>query len=171
MALRTVQGEPSSWKERYEHLVQVILLKDIKRLGKAGDVKRVANGYARNYLIPRGLAAIATAQAIKQARERLAGENRRTQVEQTSAESLAEIVDKVTLTFGAKAGEKGTLYGSITNADIAARLEKEIGHAFDKRKVLLEQPIKELGTYTVEVKLMSNVTPTVTVVVEQQADE
>ncbi|MBU2496238.1 MAG: 50S ribosomal protein L9, partial [Candidatus Omnitrophica bacterium] len=141
--------------------MQVILLKDIKRLGKAGDVKRVANGYARNYLIPRGLAAVATTQAIKQARERLAAESRRTQIEVTSAESLAEIVDKLSFTFRVKAGDTGTLYGSITNADIATRLEKEIGQAFDKRKILLEQPIKELGTYTVEVKLISNVTPTV----------
>ena len=152
-------------------MIQVILLKDIKRLGKAGDVKRVANGYARNYLIPRGLAAVATAQAIKQARERLAAESRRTQIEVTSAESLAEIVDKLSFTFRVKAGDTGTLYGSITNADIATRLEKEIGQAFDKRKILLEQPIKELGTYTVEVKLISNVTPTVTVVVEQEAGE
>jgi len=152
-------------------LIQVILLKDIKRLGKAGDVKRVANGYARNYLIPRGLAAIATAQAIKQARERLAAESRRTQIEVTSAESLAEIVDKLSFTFRVNAGDTGTLYGSITNADIATRLEREIGQAFDKRKVLLEQPIKELGTYAVEVKLMSDITPTVTVVVEQEAGE
>ncbi|MFH1927114.1 MAG: 50S ribosomal protein L9 [Chloroflexota bacterium] len=152
-------------------MIQVILLKDIKRLGKAGDVKRVANGYARNYLIPRGLAAVATTQAIKQARERLVAESRRTQIEVTSAESLAEIVDKLSFTFRVKAGDTGTLYGSITNADIATRLEKEIGQAFDKRKILLEQPIKELGTYTVEVKLISNVTPTVTVVVEQEAGE
>lgn len=152
-------------------MIQVILLKDIKRLGKAGDVKRVANGYARNYLIPRGLAAVATTQAIKQARERLAAESRHTQIEVTSAESLAEIVDKLSFTFRVKAGDTGTLYGSITNADIATRLEKEIGQAFDKRKILLEQPIKELGTYTVEVKLISNVTPTVTVVVEQEAGE
>jgi len=152
-------------------LIQVILLKDIKRLGKAGDVKRVANGYARNYLIPRGLAAVATAQAIKQARERLAAESRRTQIEVTSAESLAEIVGKLSFTFIVNAGDTGTLYGSITNADIATRLEKEIGQAFDKRKILLEQPIKELGTYAVEVKLMSNITPTVTVVVEQEAGE
>ena len=152
-------------------MIQVILLKDIKRLGKAGDVKRVANGYARNYLIPRGLADAATEQAMKQAREQLAAESRRTKTEVTSAESLAEIVDKLSFTFRVNAGDTGTLYGSITNADIAARLEKEIGQAFDKRKILLEQPIKELGTYTVEVKLMSNVTPTVTVVVEQEADE
>ena len=152
-------------------MIQVILLKDIKRLGQAGDIKRVANGYARNYLIPRGLAAVATAQAIKQARERMAAESRRTQIEVTSAESLAEIVDKLSFTFSVNAGDTGTLYGSITNADIATRLEKEIGQEFDKRKILLEQPIKELGTYTVEVKLMSDITPTVTVVVEQEAVE
>lgn len=152
-------------------MVQVILLKDVKRLGKAGEVKRVANGYARNYLVPRGLAVIATAETIKQARERLTAESRRTQEELSTAESVADIVDKRTLTFRVKAGEKGTLYGSVTNADIAAKLEKETGQALDKRKVLLEQPLKELGTYTVAIKLMGSVTPTVTVVVEQEAEE
>ena len=152
-------------------MIQVILLKDIKRLGKAGDVKRVANGYARNYLIPRGLAVVATAQATKQARELLTAESRRTQIEVTGAESLAEIVDKLSFTFKVRAGDTGTLYGSITNADIATRMEKEMGQAFDKRKILLDQPIKELGTYSVEVKLMSNISPTITVVVEQETEE
>ena len=152
-------------------MVEVILLQDIKRLGNAGEIKLVANGYARNYLIPRGLAVIASAEATKQARERLAASSRRAAQEQDSAQSVAEIVNKLTLSFKVKAGETGTLYGSITNADIAARMEEETGQTFDKRKVLLEQPIKELGTYTVEVKLLSDVTPAVTVVVEQEAEE
>ncbi len=152
-------------------MTEVILLRDVKRLGKAGEVKRVAGGYARNYLVPRSLAAIATPQTIKQARERLAAQSRQTQRDQSDAQSLAEVVSPLVLTFTVRAGEKGTLYGSITNADIAAKMEEKTGHTFDKRKVLLEQPIKELGTYTVEVKLLSDVTPTVTVVVEQEADE
>ena len=152
-------------------MTELILLRDVKRLGKAGEVKRVASGYARNYLIPRSLAAIATPQTVKQARERLAAQSRQTQRDQSDARSLAEVVSPLVLTFAVRAGEKGTLYGSITNADIAAKMEEKTGHAFDKRKVLLEQPIKELGTYTVEVKLSSDVTPTVTVVVEQEADE
>jgi len=152
-------------------LVEVILLKDVKRLGQAGDIKRVANGYARNYLLRRGLAVIATEEAIRQARERLAAESRRTKREQASAQLVADAVSKSPLDFKVRAGEKGTLYGSITNADIASRLEEETGHAIDKRKVLLEQPIKELGTYEVEVKLASDVTARVTVVVEREETE
>ena len=152
-------------------MVEVILLRDVKRLGDAGDVKRVKDGYARNYLIPRGLAVVATKEAVKQARERLAAQGRQEERELAGAESLSEIIERLTLTFAVRAGETGTLYGSVTNADIAAKLEEEIGQSFDKRKVLLEQPIKELGTYTVAVKLKGEVTPTVSVVVEQEPDE
>ena len=152
-------------------MVEVILLRDVKRLGNAGDVKRVKDGYARNYLIPRGLAVVATKEAVKQARQRLAAQARQEEREVATAESLSEVIERLTLTFAVRAGETGTLYGSVTNADIAAKLEKEIGQPFDKRKVLLEQPIKELGTYTVAVKLTGEVTPTVSVVVEQEPDE
>ena len=152
-------------------MVEVILLRDVKRLGVAGDVKRVKDGYARNYLIPRGLAVVATKEAVKQARQRLATQARHEEREVATAESLSEVIERLTLTFAVRAGETGTLYGSVTNADIAAKLEEEIGQSFDKRKVLLEQPIKELGTYTVAVKLTGEVTPTVSVVVEQEPDE
>ena len=148
--------------------MEVILLQDIKRLGKAGDIKRVADGYARNYLIPRGLAMIATEGARKQAAERVAASARRDALEKTQAEAQAAEIGNVELLFKAKTGESGRLYGSITNADIAEQLGQEIGVEVDKRKVLLDEPIKEIGKSKVEVKLHPGVSITVTVLVEPE---
>lgn len=145
--------------------MEVILLKEIKRLGKEGDVKRVADGYARNYLIPRGLAIPATEQARHQVSEREAAEARREQSVKNMAEAKAADLKDVQIVFSVRAGESGRLYGSITNADIAEELSKHVGQEIDKRKVLLETPIKETGKYKVEVRLHSDVRFTVTVVV------
>jgi large subunit ribosomal protein L9 len=146
--------------------MEVLLVKDVKSLGQAGDVKRVADGYARNYLIPRGLAVPATDAARKQVADRLAAESRRDAVEKEQAEAKARKMGDVELVFQTKAGESGRLYGSITNADIAERLSEKFGEAMDKRKVLLEEPIKELGRSTVDVRLHPEVRISVTVVVE-----
>ena len=145
-----------------------MLLRDVKRLGKAGEIKRVADGYARNYLIPRKLAVMVTESTIQQVRAKLQAEARRREKEITTAQSLAERLPQITLTFKVKAGEKGQLYGSITNADIATSLEKEIGQKFDKRKVLLEEPLRHLGSYKVPVKLATDIVPEVTVVLEAE---
>jgi len=148
--------------------MEVILLKEIKRLGKEGDVKRVADGYARNYLIPRGLAIPATDQARRQVAEREAAEARREQSEKTTAEARAADLQDVQIVFHVRAGESGRLYGSITNADVARELGQRIGQEIDKRKVMLETPIKETGKYKVEVKLHTDVKFTVTVVVSPE---
>ena len=148
--------------------MEVVLLQDIKRLGKVGDIKRVADGYARNYLIPRGLAVIATEGARKQAAERAAANVRRDAVEKVEAEAKAAEIGNVELLFKAKTGESGHLYGSVTSADIAEQLGQEIGAEVDKRKVLLDEPIKEIGKSKVEVKLHSDVAITVTVIVEPE---
>jgi len=149
-------------------VAEVLLLRDVKRLGKAGEIKRVADGYARNYLIPRKLAVMVTESTIQQVRAKLQAEARRREKEITTAQSLAERLPQITLTFKVKAGEKGQLYGSITNADIATSLEKEIGQKFDKRKVLLEEPLRHLGSYKVPVKLATDIVPEVTVVLEAE---
>lgn len=149
-------------------MAEVLLLRDVKRLGKAGEIKRVADGYARNYLIPRKLAVMVTESTIQQVRAKLQAEARRREKEITTAQSLAERLPQITLTFKVKAGEKGQLYGSITNADIATSLEKEIGQKFDKRKVLLEEPLRHLGSYKVPVKLATDIVPEVTVVLEAE---
>ena len=147
--------------------MEVLLLKDIKRLGKAGEVRKVADGYARNYLIPRGLAVAASPGAIKrQEVQKAIGEQRDERV-RSDATAFAEHLAGVRLTFKVKAGEKGRLYGSVTAADIAAELEKKTGFPIDKRKVALEEPLRLLGEHKVPMKLMTGLTPEVTVVVEE----
>ena len=146
--------------------MEVVLLKEVKRLGKAGEVKRVADGYARNYLIPRGLAVAATEAMIKQLAERNASAAQREAKAKAAAEAKAASLHNIELVFKAKAGESGRLYGSVTNADIAEQLSQRIGEEIDKRRVLLEDPIKEVGRFKVDVKLHSDVKITVTVVVQ-----
>ncbi len=148
--------------------MEVVLLKDIKRLGKAGDVRTVADGYARNYLIPRGLAEAALPGTVQQARDRVAVQAKRLAQEHTQAETLAGQLSGQSLTFKARAGETGHLYGSITAGDIAEELQKRSGKAVDKRKIALEEPIRELGTYQVPIKLGGDVSATVTVIVEKE---
>ncbi len=149
--------------------MEVILLKEVKRLGKAGDVRRVAEGYARNYLIPRGLAILATDAARKQMAEQAAVEADREEKEKAAAEEQATSLQKIELHFQVRVGEQGRLYGSITSADIAEQLSEKIGQAIDKRKIMLEEPIKDVGRSKVEVRLHPDVKITVTVVVEGAA--
>jgi large subunit ribosomal protein L9 len=146
--------------------VQVLLLKDIKRLGKAGEIRKVADGYARNYLIPRGLAVQATPGAVRRTEVQRAIEEQREERIQTDSAALAERLTQIVVTFKVKASEKGRLYGSVTAADIAEAVEKETGRAVDKRKVELAEPIHLLGTHKVPVRLGGSLVPEVTVVVE-----
>jgi len=150
--------------------VEVLLLKDIKRLGKAGEIKKVADGYARNYLIPRGLAVLATFGAIHRTEVQKAIEEQRQERIRTDSSALAERLAEITLTFKVKASEKGRLYGSVTAADIAAEIEKQTGTSIDKRKIELEEPIHILGTHKVPVRVMTNLVPEMTVVVEPLAE-
>ncbi len=146
--------------------MEVLLVKDVRRLGKAGETRRVADGYARNYLIPRGLAVPATESTRKQMADREAARARAASAEKAAAEAHAAALQNMALTFKAKSGESGRLYGSITSADIAEQLAERIGEPVDKRKVMLGEPIKEVGTSKVDVKLHPDVKITVTVVVE-----
>ena len=143
--------------------MQVLLLKDVPNLGREGDIKEVSDGYARNYLIPRGLVKVATKNVIAEAEQRRKAAERRRRKELATAEDLAARINEVKLEFKAKAGETGTLYGSVTNADIAEKLSAALGHEIDKRKVLLDRPISELGEYPVPVKLAGGITANVTV--------
>ena len=150
--------------------MKVLLKRDIKGLGKAGEVKNVTGGYAANYLIPRGLAVAATPSVLKEFEARRQAEEQKEGEDKKKAGSLAERLSQVVLTFTAKAGEKGRVYGSITSADIAARLEAELGQPFDKRKVVLEQPIHHLGTHRVPIRLLSDVVPEITVIVQTEGE-
>jgi large subunit ribosomal protein L9 len=133
-------------------MIEIILREDIKTLGRAGEMVRVKPGYARNYLLPQGLAYEAT----EGNKKRIAAETRvrsaRNQAEQTEAERVANTLSGVALTLAGKAGEEGKLFGSITSQDIADALARQ-GHTVDRRRIELEHPIKTTGTHTVTVRL------------------
>ncbi|HSR29087.1 MAG TPA: 50S ribosomal protein L9 [Anaerolineae bacterium] len=148
--------------------MEVLLLKDVDRLGEAGEIKRVSDGYGRNYLIPNGLAVMATPGAIKQAEKKRQAVVRRHDKELSQAQALAQILDGETVTFQARAGESDRLYGSITNVNIADALEEKIGQEVDRRKIDLEEPLKELGTHAVTIRLAPGAEAKVTVVIERE---
>ncbi len=148
--------------------MEVLLLKDVNELGQAGDIRRVADGYARNFLIPRGLAALATPGAIRQAELRRQATARRQVKELSQAQALAQALDGVAVTFQARAGESDRLYGSITNVNIAEALEEKVGQEVDRRKIDLEEPLKELGTHAVTVRLAPGAEAKVTVFIERE---
>jgi large subunit ribosomal protein L9 len=133
-------------------MIEVILREDIKTLGKAGALVRVKPGYARNFLLPKGLAYEATAGNKK----RIEGEQRAQQAklsaEKAGAQEFAAKLGEVKLSIAAKAGEEGKLFGSVTSQEIADLLAAQ-GHEVDKRKIELEQPIRQLGHHTVTVRL------------------
>jgi large subunit ribosomal protein L9 len=149
--------------------MQVLLLQNVSGIGNAGEVKKVADGYARNYLLPRKLAVVATQGAVKQSEAIKQAVVRREAKTRSEAEELAKLIERVTLTFHAKAGEGDRLFGSITSADIADSLAREKGITVDKRKIELASPLKELGTHQVAIKLHPEVTAKVAVVVEKEA--
>lgn len=146
--------------------MEVLLLKDVKGLGKAGEVRKVTDGFARNYLIPRGLVVTATEGAIRRTEVQKAIEKERDERVRTDSSALADRLGEISIVFKVKASEKGRLYGSVTAADIAAEIEKQTGHPIDKRKVELGEPLHLLGTHKVPVRLMANLVPEVSVVVE-----
>ena len=151
--------------------MKVLLLRDHDKLGKAGDIKTVADGYARNYLLPRGLAVLATAGALKQADTIRKSEEKRRARLYAEAQAVANQLTGTTLTFHALAGETGKLYGSITAGDIAEAIKREKGIEVDKRKVDLREPLRSLGTHTVPVRLATDLAPTVTVIVEATPEQ
>lgn len=146
--------------------IKVLLTKDVEKLGGTGDVKEVSGGYGRNYLIPQGLAVLATRGQIKQAEERSAAKHKRDQAARKDAEALATRINGQTLRFTARVGELDRLYGSITTADIAGKLAELLGTEVDRRKIDLGEPLKRIGIYPIKVRLMNGVEPVVNVVVE-----
>ena len=151
--------------------MKIILTHDMPNLGQTGDVKDVAAGYARNYLIPKGLAVRATSGTLKEFKRRQAAGARREERLAARAEALAQRLSDITLTFEAKASEKGRLFGSITTADIAEALEREIGEKFDRRKHILSEPIRQVGEHVVSVRLTADVVAEVKAVVKPEGGE
>ena len=150
--------------------MEVLLKKDVKGVGHAGDIKKVADGYGRNYLIPQGLASQANQGAAKQAVQIKSTTERKEERERQSALSLAEKITALTLSFKARATDTDRLFGSVTASDIALAIEQAVGQEIAKRQVDLEHPIRDLGTHKVPVHLMSNIIPEVTVVIEREGE-
>lgn len=148
--------------------MDVLLLKNVPGLGSAGQVKKVNDGHARNYLIPRKLAIPATSGAVKQAEAIQAAAARREAKTLAEAQELARQLSQITLTFRAKAGEGERLFGSITSGDIADALARDQHITVDKRKIALDLPIKELGKKQVAIKLHPEVTAQVNIRVERE---
>jgi len=143
--------------------MKVILLQNVEGLGKAGDLKDVANGYARNFLLPRKLAAGATPALMANRDQRIAAEQRRVEKQVEAKRQQAEQLAKITLTFRAKVGSQGRLYGSITSQDIASALREQENLVVDRRLIDLADPIRALGTFSIPVKVASQLEPKITV--------
>ena len=147
--------------------MEVILREDVPNLGGTGDVVTVKPGFARNYLLPRGLAVMADRRTIGvlEHQKRLAGEKR--ERDRRTAESLAQKLTSTRLLVKARAGEEGKLFGSVTNIDIERGLA-ELGYAIERRRIRLDEPIKSIGDHPVAVQLPGGVTAHVTVTVEAE---
>jgi large subunit ribosomal protein L9 len=148
----------------------ILLREDVDALGGRGEIVKVKAGYARNYLLPQGLATLATKGNVKQIEQERAALLKRAAEERSTAELQKEQMGVIELNFERKAGEGGTLFGSITSMDIAEALQAK-GYEIDRRRIALRQPIKETGEYTVSVKLHREVTLQVPVTVTAEGGE
>ena len=149
--------------------MKVLLINDVYKLGRAGDVKKVADGYGRNYLIPQGLAVLATSGALKQSEHIREQANDRRAILNQEMGSIAEMLSDLTLTFSAKAGDTDKLYGSITSQMIVDETKEKIGVELNRRQIDHE-PIRTLGTHTISVRLTMDLIPDITVIVYREGE-
>jgi large subunit ribosomal protein L9 len=138
--------------------MKVLLTKDVEHLGRAGDLKEVSGGYGRNFLVPKG--------QVKQAEERLKAERRRVEIARRDAEAIAARLTGQTLHFVERVGEQDRLYGSVTNVDIANKIQEQLSLEVDRRRIDLEDPIKRVGNYPVKIQIATGVSAVINVVVE-----
>ena len=149
--------------------MKVLLLKDVYKLGRAGDVKKVADGYGRNFLLPQKLAVLATPGALKQI-EKIRSQAEIRRAEQNSElQGLADQINGITVVFPAKAGETGKLYGSITTQDVATAIQEKVRFEVKKQQVDM-QPIRNLGEYTAHVRLTMDLVPEVKILVHREGE-
>ena len=149
-------------------MAQAILLKDVENLGSAGQAVDVSPGYLRNYLVPRKLAQPASKGALEEAERRREAAERAAREAAERAEETAALLAKTVLTIQHRAGEDGKLYGSVTNAEIADAISDARGLRIDRKKIRLSEPIREVGTYMVEVEVGGGVTARVKTIVAEQ---
>ena len=148
--------------------MKVIFLEDVANIAKTGEIKEVADGYGRNFLIPKNLAALVSPETTARLEaQRRSKANKKVQIDSELA-NIAKQIEGNEITLKAKVGAKDRLYGSITSADIATELEKITGVAIDKRKIELDEPIRELGSFDVAIKLGKDVIPKVKVIVSEE---
>jgi large subunit ribosomal protein L9 len=151
--------------------MKIILRKDVEKLGEAGSLATVKNGYARNYLIPQGLAIAATPGELKLWEHNQAVKARKIERQERDLQSFADKISQQTLNFEARSGSGGRLFGSVTSADIAEKLSAQVGEEIDRRKIVLSEPIRTSGEHTVSVHLVGKLRPQVTVIVNGIEDE
>lgn len=148
--------------------MKVILLKDIKELGKTGEIKELADGYARNYLIPRGMAAEATKEKIKETEEKNLKVQKNIQKEILVAEDLKQKLQGKTIKISLKTGGGDKLFGAVTTKEVAELLDKQLKIKIDKKKIEFAEPIKHLGEYEIKIKLYPAVQAEVKLVVSPE---
>ena len=146
--------------------LKIVLKQDVEKLGEKGTVQSVSDGFARNYLIPKGFAVMATPGELRMVEENRIVQERKLAKQEAAQRSVADKIGGMRLTFTARSGTQGRLYGSITAGDIAARLSSAVDAEVDRRKVILEDPIRSLGEHKVTVHLVGRLRPEITVVVE-----
>lgn len=148
--------------------MKVVLKKDVPTLGKAGEVKDVADGYGRNYLIPRGLASAASKTAVTNVEAHKAASAKQSAKAIAENQALAQRISERPLILKARTGEQGRLYGSVTSADIADALSRAVDRTIDKRDVEIEEPIRHLGPHTARVHVAPQISASLTVVVQAE---
>lgn len=149
--------------------MKVLLIKDVYKLGRAGDIKKVADGYGRNFLLPQGLAVLATSGALKQVQKIKSQAEVRRNTQNDELKGVADLVKDVVLIFPAKAGETGKLYGSITTQDIATALTEKIRYEV-KRQQVDTQPIRTLGEFTAHIRLTMDLVPDIKIIVHRDGE-
>jgi large subunit ribosomal protein L9 len=151
--------------------VKVILANDVEKLGRKGDVVTVADGYARNYLVPKGLALIATKGSLRQAEMMTRARREKEQRDKEAAAARVASLGASPVYISARAGEEGRLFGSVTKSDVARAIEEQLGEAVDRHLVRLDDPIRSLGSHQVEIHLHEEVNALVTVEVIAHEEE
>ncbi|HMA54906.1 MAG TPA: 50S ribosomal protein L9 [Acidobacteriota bacterium] len=150
--------------------MKVILKQDVEKLGRRGDVVNVAPGFGRNYLIPRKMALAVTATNVKTIEIERQALKKKAEIERKSFQSLVEKLNQVSLTFTRRAGDKDVIFGSVSGGDVKEALDK-LGYDIDKKKILLDEPIKRLGNFTVPVKISTDDRAEVKIVVAREEAE
>jgi large subunit ribosomal protein L9 len=151
--------------------MKVVLLEDVPGKGRAGEIKEVSKGYAKNFLLPQRLALVVTPTVMKQVESRLEREKLEESIDREKLVELAQQIEGKEIRFKARIGAGERLFGSITAADVAQELSQAIGSVIDKKKIDMEKPFRQTGSYEIAVRLASDIKPQITVVVEEGEKE